>query len=165
MGKRKWFSGKTRVRLAMPKKYRIHLTEAERLELKTLVAAGKAAVTKRQRAQILLAADEDHPNGSMKDEDISRAFDVSLCTVERTRCALAEHGLQVAVHGWPPHRKMPRHKIDGWTEAHLIAAACGPTPEGSARWTLQLLSEHVVRLGLVESVSPSTVGRVLAKTT
>jgi hypothetical protein len=149
----------------MPKKYRIHLTEAERLELKTIVAAGKAAVTKRQRAQILLAADEDHPNGSMKDEDIARAFDVSLCTVERTRCALAEHGLQVAVHGWPPHRKTPRRKIDGWGEAHLIAAACGPAPAGHARWTLRLLGDHVVSLGLVDSVSPQTVRRVLEKTT
>jgi hypothetical protein len=149
----------------MPKKYRIHLTEAERLELKALVAAGKAAATKRQRAQILLAADEDRTGGGMKDEDIARVLDVSICTVERARCALAEHGLQVAVHGWPPHRKIPRHKIDGWTEAHLIAAACGPAPEGHARWTLRLLSDHVVSLGLVDSVSPQTVGRVLSKTT
>src|ERR1043165_8268068 len=137
-----WFFERTRVISAMPKKYRIHLTEAERLELKTLVAAGKAAFTKRQRAQILLAADEDRPGGGMKDEDIARVLDVSICTVERARCALGEHGLQIAVHGWPPHRKVPRHKIDGWTEAHLIAAACGPAPEGRARWTLQLLSEH-----------------------
>ena len=99
----------------MPKKYRIHLTEAERLELKALVAAGKAAAPKRLRAQILLAADEDHPGGAMKDAEIIRALGVSICTVERTRCALAEHGLQIAVHGWPPHRKISRRKVDGWT--------------------------------------------------
>ena len=81
----------------MPKKYRIHLTEAERLELKALVAAGKAAAPKRLRAQILLAADEDHPGRAMKDTEILRALGVSICTVERTRCALAEHGLQIAV--------------------------------------------------------------------
>ena len=148
----------------MPKKYRIHLTEAERLELKALVAAGKAAATKRQRAQILLAADEDHPGGAMKDEDMARAVDVSVCTVERTRCALAEHGLQIAVHGWPVHRKLPGTKVDGWTEAHLIAAACSSPPEGRARWTLKLLGDHVVGLGLVDSLSPQTVARVLEKT-
>jgi Homeodomain-like domain len=148
----------------MPKKYRIHLTEAERLELKALVAAGKAAATKRQRAQILLAADEAHPGGALKDEDIARAFEVSVCTVERTRCALAEHGLQIAVHGWPAHRKAPATKVDGWTEAHLIAAACSSPPEGRARWTLRLLGDHVVGLGLVDSLSPQTVARVLEKT-
>ncbi len=148
----------------MPKKYRIHLTEAERLALKTLVAAGKAAATKRQRAQILLAADEDHPGGTMKDEDIARALDVSVCTVERTRCALAEHGLEIAVHGWPSQRPLPRGKVDGWAEAHLVAAACSAPPAGRSRWTLRLLGDHMVGLGLVESVSPQTVGRTLKKT-
>jgi hypothetical protein len=148
----------------MPKKYRIHLTETERIELKALIDAGKAAVTKRRRAQILLAADEDHPNGAMKDEDIVRAFGVSICTAERTRCALAEHGLEIAVHGWPPHRRTPRTKLDGWTEAHLVAAACGAAPEGRARWTLKLLGDHLVSLGLVDSVSPQTVARALKKT-
>jgi len=50
--------------------------------------------------------------------------DVDIATVERTRCALCEHGLVVAVHGWPPHRKVPRTKYDGWAEAHLVAATC-----------------------------------------
>lgn len=148
----------------MGKKYRIHLTEAERLELKALIAAGKAAVTKRQRAQILLAADEDHPAGAMKDADIARVGGVNLATVERTRCALAEHGLEVAVQGWPVHRKVSRAKVDGWTEAHLVAATCGPPPAGHARWTLRLLGEHLVSLQLGESISPATVGRTLKKT-
>ena len=83
----------------MANKYRIHLTESERSELTALVTAGKAAAPKRLRVQILLAADEDHPGGAMKDQEIVRALGSSICTVERTRCALAEHGLQIAVHG------------------------------------------------------------------
>ena len=148
----------------MPKKYRIHLTESERGELKALVTAGKAAAPKRLRAQILLAADEDHPGGAMKDAEIVRALGVSICTVERTRCALAEHGLQIAVHGWPPQRKISRRKVDGWTEAHLIAASCSAPPEGRSRWTLKLLGDHVVALGLVDCLSPQTVSRTLKKT-
>ncbi|MDB6071260.1 MAG: transposase [Verrucomicrobiales bacterium] len=148
----------------MPKKYCIHLTESERCELKALVTAGKAAAPKRLRAQILLAADEDHPGGAMKDAEIVRALGVSICTVERTRCALAEHGLQIAVHGWPPQRKISRRKVDGWTEAHLIAASCSAPPEGRSRWTLKLLGDHVVALGLVDCLSPQTVSRTLKKT-
>lgn len=146
----------------MAKKYRIHLTEEERLELKAF-AAGRAAASKRLRAQILLAADEDHPGGSLKDKEIGRALGVSLSKVERTRCALAELGLQTAVHGVPPRRKITR-KIDGTAEAHLLATACSAPPEGRSRWTLKLLGDHLVELGLVESVSPQTIGRVLQKT-
>lgn len=146
------------------KKYRIKLSEEERQELEALIAAGKAAAGKRDRAQILLCADENHARGGMKDADIARAVGVSVPSVERTRCALAEHGLQVAVHGWPVHRKEPRSKLDGWAEAHLVVASCSPPPQGAARWTLKLLGEHLISLNLVESISGQTVGRTLKKT-
>ena len=123
----------------MSKKYRIQLTAAERQELETLIAAGKAAVTKRQRAQILLASDENHPAGALPDTDIARALGVNLSTVERARRNLWEHGLEMVVEGWPVHRKVSRVKVDGWTEAHLVS------------------------LQLVESISPATVGRALKK--
>lgn len=145
------------------KKYRIKLSEEERQELQTL-RASKAAVSKRQRAQILLCADESHSDGGMRDTDIARAIGVSVPTVERTRCALAEHGLQVAVHGWPAHRQEPRGKLDGWAEAHLVVASCSAPPSGASRWTLKLLGEHLVQLQLVESISEQTVGRALKKT-
>ena len=66
------------------KKYLIKLSEEERQELEALIAAGKAAVGKRHRAQILLCADENHPEGGMKDRDIARAVGVSVPSVERT---------------------------------------------------------------------------------
>lgn len=147
----------------MGKKYRIYLSKEEREELEQLVKAGKAAASKRQREQVLLAADQNHPQGALKDVEIARAVGVSVPTVERTRCALAEHGLPVAVHGWPAHRKESRGKLDGWAEAHLVAACCSPPPQGAARWTLLLLGDHLVGLGLVESISAQTVGRALKK--
>lgn len=104
----------------MAKKYRIRLSPEEREQLQNIVKAGKAAASKRQRAQILLAADASKESGELRDEDIAKVLDVSISTVERTRCALCEHGLEVAVHGWPPHRKVPRTKLDGWAEAHLV---------------------------------------------
>ena len=147
----------------MSKKYRIQLTAAERQELETLVSARKTAVTRRQRAQILLASDEAHSGGALPDAAIARAIGVNVTTVERTRRNLWEHGMEVAVQGWPVHRKVTAAKMDGWTEAHLVAAACGPPPEGRARWTLELLGAHLVALKLVESISPATEGRALKK--
>jgi hypothetical protein len=72
--------------------------------------------------------------------------------------------LEVAVHGWPAHRKEPRGKLDGWAEAHLVVASCSPPPEGASRWTLKLLGDHLVRLQLVDSLSAETVSRTLKKT-
>jgi hypothetical protein len=54
--------------------------------------------------------------------------------------------------------------MDGKAEAHLIALACGAPPQGRARWTLRLLSDQMVVLEHVESVSFETVRRVLKKT-
>ena len=100
----------------------------------------------------------------MKDAEIVRALGVSICTVERARGASAGHGLQIAVHDWPPQRQISRRKVDGWTEAHLIAASCAAPREGRSRWTLKLPGDHVVALGLVDSVNPRTIGRVFKKT-
>lgn len=133
------------------KKYRIKLSEEERTELQGVVSS-KAAARKRLRVQVLLCADENHEQGGMRDKEIARAVGVSVPSVERTRCALAEHGLQVAMHGWPVHRKEPRGKLDGWAEAHLVVASCSPPPQGASRWTLKLLGDHLVRLQLVESI-------------
>lgn len=149
----------------MVKKHRIYLSPEERQQIQSLMAKKNLALSKRKRAQILLAADANSPEGEAPDEQIGKVLGVSVSTVEKTRCALCEHGLEVAVHGWPAHRKAPRGKIDGWSEAHLVAAVCSPAPEGAAQWTLRLLGDHLVGLGLVQSVSTNTVGRALKKTT
>jgi hypothetical protein len=49
-------------------------------------------------------------------------------------------------------------------EAKLITLACGPAPEGHAKWTLRLLEDKVVELHIVERASDNTIGRTLKKT-
>ena len=57
-----------------------------------------------------------------------------------------------------------RKKLDGPGEAHLIALACSPPPEGRVSWTLQLLADGLVEGEIVESISDETVRRTLKKT-
>ena len=67
----------------------------------------------------------------------------------------------------PKKRSKPSRpqKFDGEKEAHLIALACSPAPEGHARWTLRLLvSEKMVELNHFSSVSHETIRRTLKKT-
>ncbi len=54
-------------------------------------------------------------------------------------------------------------RLDGKQEAHLVAVACSPAPEGRVRWTWQLLANKVVELELADSISPETVRQMLKK--
>ena len=77
--------------------------------------------------------------------------------------AYVEEGLSAAIER-QPRREQPRRKLDGVAEAHLVAAACSPPPAGQSRWTLQLLSDRLVELQIVESVSRECVRQTLKKT-
>jgi hypothetical protein len=54
-------------------------------------------------------------------------------------------------------------KLDAKAQARLIAEACSAAPEGRQRWTLQLLADRVVALGLAAAYSYESVRRVLKK--
>jgi transposase len=148
----------------MPKKlFVVTLTAEERSSLQALIAKGKAAAAKRLHAQILLKADAGPEGDGWKDQQIMEAFDVGRSTVERVRQRLVEEGLEAALTRKPQQNRIPR-KIDGAAEAQLIATACSKPPEGRTRWTLKLLTERLVQLEVVESVSRETVRQTLKKT-
>ena len=54
-------------------------------------------------------------------------------------------------------------KITGEVEAHLIALACHTHPEGYCKWTLRLLSERMVQMQYIDSISHTSVGNVMKK--
>lgn len=51
--------------------------------------------------------------------------------------------------------------FQGWDDEKNL---CGPAPEGQVAWTLRLLADKVVELGLATSISPETVRQTLKKT-
>ena len=93
---------------------------------------------------------------------MAEALDVSVGTVFRIKRRFAEDGLEGALLERP--RPRPRRKLDDKGEAHLIALACSPAPEGHDHWTLRLLTGKVVELGLVSSMSHEGVRKRLKKT-
>ena len=140
----------------MNKKYVVKLTEEERQRLEALVSQGKAAARKISRAWILLKADE-----GLRDEAIAAARHVGTATVGRTRQRFVEENLgALNEHARPGAQR----KLTGKQEAHVIAVACTPAPEGHAQWTLRLLADKVVELGLADAIAHETVRQVLKKT-
>jgi transposase len=147
----------------MKKKYPVTLTEAEREQLKSLIAAGTAPARKLTHARILLKADQSPEGPGWVDVAIAEAVEVSQPTVARVRKQYVKEGLEAALNRRPPNREYPR-KLDGEQEAHLLALACSQPPEGQARWSLRLLADRLVELEVVEEVSYQTVRRILKKT-
>jgi len=147
----------------MEKRYRVTLTESERVDLRKLVSVGKAAARKIVRARILLLADQAEAGSAMSDREIVESLGCGRASVERIRQQFVEDGLEAVLNPKPSQRVYER-KLDGKAEAHLIALACGAPPAGRSRWTLRLLGDQMVALEHVESVSFETVRRVLKKT-
>lgn len=141
----------------MAKKYVVDLTADERTQLLALLKKGKVAARKVCRAQILLQANEE-----ASDAVIAVTLHVGVATVERTRKRFVEEGLAAAL----TERRRPggQPKLQGKDEAFLLATACSVPPSGRQRWTLQLLADRLVEVGIVDAISDDTVGRTLKKT-
>lgn len=146
----------------MKKKYIVRLSKEERQELTSLVRKGKVAAYKRTHAQILLLTDEGEHGPGFQDKEAAERVGVNHRTVSRLRERCVERGLDAALEREPRQRERSR-VLDGDAEAQVIALMCGTPPAGQSRWTLKLLSQRLVELEIVESVSHETVRQVLKK--
>jgi hypothetical protein len=146
----------------MRKEYVVRLTDEEREQLTGIVKKFRGTSQKVRRAQILLKADANGPDWT--DQRIAEAFGCRRQTVENVRQRLVEGGFAQTLHGVqranPPTPKL----LDGAQEAKVIATRLGSPPAGYAHWTLRLLANRIVELGLVASISHETVRRTLKKT-
>jgi transposase len=149
----------------MAKVYRVTLTGDERAELEALVGKGTGAALRLTRARILLKADQGEDGPAWPDTAVAEALDVAVNTVANTRQRFVEGGLARALNRKAQDRPSRARVLDGRAEAHLVALACSDPPAGQAHWTLTLLAGRLVELRVVAAVSPSTVRRVLKKTT
>ena len=147
----------------MKKKYIIRLSAEERQNLTDLVRKGKVAAYRRTHAQILLFTDEGELGPGLQDKEAAERVGVNHRTVSRLRQRCVERGLEAALEREPRCRERAR-VLDGDGEAQVIALMCGDPPAGQSRWTLNLLSERLVELGVVKSVSHETIRKVLKKT-
>jgi len=142
------------------KKYVVDLDERERKRLREMVRKGRSGARGLRRAHTLLLANEGRT-----DEEIARSLHAGVRTIERTRQRFVEEGLETALSERPRLGGALRRKLDGRQEAYLVALACSDPPEGRERWTMQLLAERLVEVGLVEQICDETVRRALKKGT
>src|ERR671915_644813 len=141
----------------MPNKvYHVQLSDEAYLQLHQYVQGGHKSARAITRARILLLADEH-----LSDEEIIATLGVDRKTIYRVRKKYHEHGLEKALQ--EKVRSGAPSKIDGRLEATLTMLACSTPPEGSARWTLRLLTDKLVELKTIDAISMETVRTMLKK--
>jgi hypothetical protein len=146
------------------KKYVVRLSGEERERLETLIRKGKSPARRLLKARILLKTDVSEAGEGWSDTRIIRALDTSPSMVYRVRKQLVEEGFEAVLSRKQRATPAVARIFDGEKEAKLIALACSKPPKGRARWSLRLLENKVVELGIVDRASDSTIGRTLKKT-
>jgi len=138
------------------KKEHIQLTEEDRTYIESLLAKGQIAVKTQRRVQALLELERGRTF-----TEVAAIVGVTIQTVSTWAKKYKAAGLAMLVDQPRPGRPAV---IDGVQRAKITALACSEAPEGYERWSLRLLAEHVVELGIVDDISYMEVSRILKKT-
>ena len=139
-------------------KIHLQLSEADRAHLQALVRQQKVSVKVHRRATALLALDA----GESLQAAGRAAAGANYNSVAAWRDTYKAEGLAAVLRDRPRPGRPPR--IDGTQRAKVTALACSTPPAGHARWSLRLLADRSVELGLVEAISHNHVRAVLKKT-
>jgi transposase len=135
----------------------VRLTEEQRTDLTRRLEHEALTQRQRRRLEILVLADQGRT-----DREIVQATGASDSTVERIRQRFASAGLEAALSDKPRSGAPP--KLDGKQQAVIVALACSDAPAGRAKWSARVLAKRAVEMEIVESISESTVRRLLKKT-
>jgi transposase len=143
----------------MPRKAQpIKLSNSDLSSLKTLLRRGSAPARTQTRARVLdLLHRGQHP------DQVAETLQVSGATVFNIKRRFLQEGLQAALVDKPRCGKPPT--IDGKMRAQITALACSDAPDGHANWTLRLLADRAVELGIVSAISHTAIKKILKKTT
>jgi len=146
------------------KHIRIELSADERMDLERFTTTGKRSVKLVNRAKAILQLDEANGRKPLTQAQIAEKIGVTRQAINDAKKAFIESE-SVSDFLKRKKRTVPpvSPKVTGDVEAHVIALACGPVPEGCARWTVRLLADKCVEQNYIDSISFKSVHRLLKK--
>ena len=141
----------------MPKQSQpVKLQSEEVAYLERYVSQGKRSARAIKRAHLLL-----HRHAGKSPQESAELAGVSLSTVYYVCHRYHAEGVEAALterarSGQP--RKLNLHH-----EAALTVLACSEPPDGHARWSVRLLHDKAIEVGIVEDVGRDTIRLFLKK--
>jgi len=137
------------------KKQHVKLTDSQLEYLQGILRKGSLKVRKQKRAQALLEL-----NRGKTFKEVSIQLDVSYPTVFGWAKKYRLEGISFLDDKLRPGRPVG---ITGEERAKITSLACSKPPAGYAKWSLRLLADRVVELGLCDQISHNHVGEILKK--
>lgn len=135
----------------------IQLSKVELSSLKTLFSGGSGSNRKHNRARILGLLEQNKSA-----TEIAALLGYSPTTVYNVKKRYQAEGLESALTE-KSHLGKPS-RITGESCARITALACSDAPKDHSRWTLRLLADTAIELGLIDSISHNHVRAILKKT-
>jgi len=134
----------------------IQLNDEERQEVEGFIRRGKANARTLTRAHVLLKEAEGWTIARLSD-----TFNISPATVSNIRQRYRGGGITAVLTDKKQENR--RRALSGADEAMLVAVACSPVPDGHDHWTVRMIQNQLIELGVVEHVSRGTVHNALKK--
>ena len=144
-------------------RYIIKLSHEEVIRLRAIINKGSHSTKTFRTAYILLNCDVGDYSDKVTNDQISKVLKVGMRTIDRVKKRFIEEGFEAVLERRESSR-IYDIKIDGDVEAKLVQLCCSEPPKGFAKWSLRLLSDKMVELNYVDSISHVSVGNVLKKT-
>jgi len=145
--------------MSRTKKYQVHLTDEEHKTLQKFVSSGQKNAREITRARILLLANE-----GKKDHEIVITLGISRRTITSIRQKYAQKNFEYILDVLKDAPRSGRPiQIDSRVQANITMIACSDPPEGSARWTLHMIADKLVKLDIIDSISHESVRMALKK--
>lgn len=151
--------------MGRPQVHIVTLTQAEVEQLTSITNNFRYSRLERNRAQILLLTSQGQTDAAIAQKvgcTHVTARNVRLRWVRTNNSPEAISTRKRVLRAEQRNRR--KRAFDGEAEAQLIALTCSAPPEGASRWTLQLLHDQVIEMGIVEAVGKETIRRTLKKT-
>jgi putative transposase len=133
----------------------ITLLDDDKDELQTLLSKGVISARTQRRGYALQLLDKGYTY-----QEVANQLNASYPSVLGWAAKYRESRLKFLKDKARSGRPIG---FNGEERAKITALACSTPPNGYARWSLRLLSDRMVELELVETISHSSVGSILKK--
>jgi putative transposase len=141
-------------------KQHLKLAEQDRVTLESLVHNRSLTVKIQQRITVLLSLDSGKSY-----KEVSHQVSMTYISIReiRNKYITRKEGSDVMAFLSDKARSGRPIGISGEERAKITALACSQVPDGHIRWTLRLLADKVVEMGICEHLSYVYAGEILKK--